>query len=140
VTRPYQDKDGLPGWSLFLAHDFGVSAPSVTFVCAESPGATGPDGRFYARDSILLLDELATHEPGSLERGLGYTVPVLAERIKEMAKRWRMRPEGVADDSIFNRTGSSAGSTSDEFRREGVFFRRARKGERVAGWQVMRRT
>ncbi len=70
---------------------------------------------------------------------MGYTVPVLAGRIKELAKRWSIRPEGVADDAIFSRTGSSAGTIADEFRRQGVFFRRARKGERVAGWEVMRR-
>jgi hypothetical protein len=128
-----------PAWDLFLAHDFGVSAPSVTFVCAESPGVEGPDRRYYPRGSIILLDELASNEPGSLERGMGYTVPVLAERIKELAKRWDMRPEGVADDAIFSRTGSSAGTIADEFARQGVYFRRARKGERIAGWEKMRR-
>ncbi len=46
-----------------MAHDFGVSAPSVTYVVAKSDGGTGPDGRFYPRGSIVLLDELATHEP-----------------------------------------------------------------------------
>jgi hypothetical protein len=126
-------------WELYLAHDFGVSAPSVTYVCAESPGKEGPDGRFYPRGSIILLDEFASNEPGSLERGMGYTVPVLAERIKDLAKRWDMKPEGVADDAIFSRTGSSAGTISDEFRRQGVSFRRARKGERIAGWEIMRR-
>ena len=28
----------LPHWDLYLAHDFGVSAPSVTYVVGESPG------------------------------------------------------------------------------------------------------
>jgi hypothetical protein len=126
-------------WILFLAHDFGVSAPSVTYVCAESPGTEGPDGRYYPKGSIVLLDELATNEPGSLERGMGYTTPILAERIKDLAKRWNIKPEGVADDAIFARTGSSAGTIAEEFRRQGVFFRRALKGQRIAGWEVMRR-
>src|SRR5579862_9099031 len=34
-------------WDTYLAHDFGSSAPSVTYVVAQSPGAAGPDGRFY---------------------------------------------------------------------------------------------
>jgi hypothetical protein len=128
-----------PSWDLFLAHDFGVSAPSVTYVVGESPGVEGPDGRYYPKGSVVLLDEFASNEPNSLERGMGYTTPILAERIKDLAKRWQMRPEGVADDAIFSRTGSSAGTIADEFRRQGVFFRPARKGSRVAGWETMRR-
>ena len=82
-----RDSKHRDGWSLYLAHDFGVSAPSVTYVVAKSPGIVGPDGRYYPRGSKVLLDELATNEPNSLERGMGYTVPVLADRIKELAKR-----------------------------------------------------
>src|SRR5215217_2403923 len=126
-------------WKVYLAHDFGVSAPSVTYVVGESPGTTGPDGRYYPRGSIVLLDELATNEPGSFERGMGYTVPVLAERIQGLAKRWHMTPQGCADDAIFARTGSGAGSIAEEFRSAGVYFVRARKGERVVGWERMRR-
>jgi hypothetical protein len=130
---------GPTGWDLYLAHDFGVSAPSVTYVCAESPGATGPDGRYFPKGSIVLLDELATHEPGSLERGMGYTVPRLAEEITALARHWRLKPEGVADDAIFGRHGGAAGTIADEFRSAGVTFTPARKGERVAGWEIMRR-
>jgi hypothetical protein len=128
-----------PAWDVYLAHDFGSSAPSVTYVCAESPGVEGPDGRFYPKDSIVLLDEFASNEPNSLERGMGYTTPILAERIKALADRWGIPPEGVADDAIFTRTGSIAGTIADEFRRQGVSFRPARKGQRVAGWETMRR-
>ncbi len=128
------------GWKLFISHDFGVSAPSVTFVCAKSLGTSGPDGRWYSKDSIVLLDELATHEPGTIERGMGYTVPVLAEQIVEMTERWGLRrAEGFADDAIFARTGSSAGAIRDEFARCDVFFEPAQKGARIAGWEKMRR-
>jgi hypothetical protein len=126
-------------WKFFLAHDYGVSAPSVTFVCCESPGLTGPDGRWYPRGSIILLDELATNEPGSLERGMGYSIPILSERIRELARLWGIRPEGVADDAIFARTGHEVGTIGDEFAKQGVFFSPAKKGGRIVGWQVMRR-
>lgn len=53
----------------------------VSLVCVRSPGATGPDGLYYARDSILLLDEFATTAPGEFNQGLGWTVPTLAENI-----------------------------------------------------------
>jgi len=111
----------------------------VTYVVARSPGAEGPDERFYPRDSVLLLDELATNVPGRLHEGLGWTVPKLAEAIRELAKRWQTNPSGVADDAIFVATGHAAGSIAAEFSREGVHWQPARKGSRLAGWQRMRR-
>lgn len=127
------------GWAApFLAHDYGVSSPSATYVVARSPGGRGPDGRHYPRGSILLLDELATNEPGSMERGMGYTVPVLAERIREFADAWKIRAEGIADDAIFGRTGSEKGTIAAEFREHGVYFTSALKGRRQPGWEKMR--
>ena len=140
------EKSDLPTsgqWGMFLAHDFGVSAPSVTFVCARSPGCEGPDGRWYSRDSVLLLDEYASNEPGSLSRGMGYTVPRLAEEIIALAERWGVDPMGsdnVGDDSMHARSGSgAAASIADEFRHHGVRFAPARKGDRRSGWEIMRR-
>lgn len=132
VERDYQ-------WRIYLAHDYGSAAPSVTYVCAVSPGAEGPDGRFFPRDSILLLDELATHVPGQLNQGLGWTIPTLADAIKDMAERWGIRPEGVADDACFSNHGHAAGSIAAEFARSGIRFWPAKKGDRIAGWEVMRR-
>lgn len=126
-------------WEAYLAHDFGSSAPSVTYVVAKSPGAEGPDGRFYPRDSLILIDELATNEPGNLTKGLGWTVPILSEAIKEMCAHWKIRPQGCADDACFAKTGSGAGSIALEFQREGVFFLPAKKGTRIVGWNVMKR-
>lgn len=131
--------DGPTGWEYYLAHDFGVAAPSVTYLCARSPGAEGPDGIFYPRGSIVLVDEETTTHPDDLNQGLGLTVPDQADRIKGMCKRWGVRPSGVADDAIFNATGSQHGSIADEFNKAGVYFSRARKGSRLGGWQVMRR-
>ncbi len=126
-------------WRVYLAHDFGVSAPSVTYLVGESPGANGPDGRFYPRGSIILIDEFASALPDDPSRGLGLTVPELAAYIVDMCARWGIRPEGVADDAIFNKTGSQSGSIADEFLRAGVRFKRANKGSRSAGWEKMRR-
>lgn len=134
----------------YLCHDFGVSAPSATYIIAVSPGATGPDGKWYPRDSLIAVDELATNEPGRLDRGMGYITPQLAELIKEMCTRWmpakadaykfqKVRPVGAADDAIFAKTGSGAGSISDEFSREGVNFMPAKKADRLTGWNIMRR-
>ena len=138
ATKPW---DSIPRrWLTWLAHDFGSAAPSVTYVLAESPGGQGPDGRYYPRGSIVAVDELATNKSDDrLNDGIGWTVPVLSDVIREMCARWGIPAEGVADDACFARSGHSAGSIADEFRRAGVHFEPAHKGDRVQGWQRMRR-
>ena len=131
--------EGIPrGWDSWLAHDFGSSAPSVTYVMAQSPGDK-VGGRWFPRDSIVIVDELATHKRDNLNAGLGWTVPTLAEEIRDMCGRWSIRPRGVADDACFAKTGHGAGSIADEFNRAQVYFRPARKADRISGWQTMRR-
>lgn len=134
------------GWTTFLAHDFGSSAPSATYIVAVSPGGNGPDGKFYPRDSLVLIDELATCKRDRPSEGLGWTVPILAEEILAMCKRWEspalrtsVQPRGVADDAIFAQSGHGAGSIADEFRRCGVLFHPAKKADRLTGWNIMRR-
>ena len=68
-----------------------------------------------------------------------YAGRVLAEHIRDFCRRWKVRPEGVADDAIFAQGGHSRGSISDEFRAAGIDFYPAKKAERIPGWQVMRR-
>lgn len=126
-------------WSVHLTHDFGSSAPSVTYICAVSPGGEGPDGRYYPRDSIVLVDELHTARRENPNNGLGWTVPVLAEEIVKWCAEWEVKPQGVADDAIFARTGSGAGSIADEFSKAGVRFTPAKKADRITGWNIMRR-
>lgn len=125
-------------WETFLAHDFGSSAPSATYIIAKSPGAT-VNGRFFPRDSLVLVDELSTAKRDRPNEGLGWTVPILAEEIVAMCKRWKVKPSGVADDACFSKTGSGAGSIAQEFMRGGVRFSPAKKGDRITGWNVMRR-
>ena len=126
-------------WDLALAYDHGSAAPGVCFVVARSPGAEGPDGRFYSRDSILLLDELATNRPDSVSEGLRWTIPRVADEIKRLCARWQIEPHGAADDACFAKHGHSRGSIADEFSRCGVHFQPAGKGDRQHGWETMRR-
>lgn len=125
------------GWDTFLAHDFGSSAPSVTYLCAQSAGAEHA-GKYYPRGSIVLVDELAAVRRGSLNVGLGWTAATTAEAIRQLCKAWRIAPEGVADDACFARTGHGA-TIADEFARGGVHFDPAMKADRISGWQLMRR-
>ena len=67
-------------------------------------------------------------------------MPVLAELITEMSSRWKMkRAAGVADDAIFSNSGHNSGSIANEFSRAKVFFRPAKKADRITGWNIMRR-
>ena len=56
-----------------------------------------------------------------------------------MCKRWKIPANGVADDAIFAKSGSGAGSIADEFMRAGVRFLPAKKADRITGWNIMRR-
>lgn len=134
ITRRYEERS----WDTWLAHDFGSSAPSVTFLMMQSPGAEW-GGQYYPRDSVIILDELAAYRRDNLALGLGWTATITAEAIIELAKAWRVKPEGVADDACFARTGHDSGSLADEFSRKGVTFLPARKGDRIQGWQRMKR-
>jgi hypothetical protein len=126
-------------WRTWLAHDFGSSAPSVTYLFASSPGATMA-GKFYPRDSFVILDELAVYRRDNLNMGLGWTAAVTAEAIRsELCDKWHVRPSGVADDACFAKSGHTSGSIADEFARGGVRFRPAKKADRISGWQRMRR-
>lgn len=139
MVEPWQE---IPeGWKTYLTHDWGSSAPSVTYICARSPGGREGtvDGRYYPRNSIVLVAELATHRAGNLNLGLGWTVPETAENIRAMCRKWKVPAEGVADDACFAKAGHAAGSIADEFRSEGVRFKPARKADRMTGWHRMRK-
>jgi len=134
--------DGLPkepGWETYLTHDFGSSAPSVTFLVARSPGATH-QGVWYPNGSLILVDELAAVSRNNLNMGLGWTAAITADAIKhDLCAKWNVAPYGVADDACFARTGSSNGSIAEEFANAGVSFEPARKADRISGWQLMKR-
>lgn len=125
-------------WRNWLAHDFGSTAPSVTYAMMESPGAEFA-GKFYPRGSIIVFDELAAVRRDNLNMGLGWTAATTAEAIRELCARWSVNPFGVADDACFSKTGHTGGSIADEFARGGVRFYPAKKADRISGWQKVRR-
>jgi hypothetical protein len=132
--------DEMPaGWRAWFGHDFGSAAPNVTLLMVESPGQEFA-GKYYPRGSVVIIDELAAYRRDNLNMGLGWTAATTAEAIRsELCEKWGVPPVGCADDAIFARTGSSAGSIAEEFARCGVRFQPAKKGDRISGWQRMRR-
>jgi hypothetical protein len=127
-------------WRFHLTMDYGVAAPTVVYLMATSPGATGPDGRYYPRKSIVILAEWSTSLPGRPNDGSGMVIPLICEHLKSHCREWGVRPTGVCDDACFASTGSGdAASIADEFSKHGVMWRPARKGSRLAGWSIMRR-
>ncbi|MFP3942081.1 MAG: terminase large subunit domain-containing protein, partial [Thermoanaerobaculia bacterium] len=137
-SEPSRELGTREGWGFYLAYDHGSAAPGVCYVLAESPGALGPDGRWYARGSIVALDEVASAQPGRPAAGLGWTTERTAEAIRAMCERWHVAPRGVADPSLFADHGGARGALSAEFRDAGVDFLPAPKLDRVAGWAKVR--
>jgi hypothetical protein len=142
-STPVWDPDAWPrrarrGWRLYLSMDYGSTAPAVVYVCCQSPGAVGPDNRYYSRGSVVLADELATCEPGSLVKGRGQTLERLADEIIELAERWDIPAMGVADDACFAQHGHTSGSIAEELRNYGVNFSEARKGDRRTSLERLR--
>lgn len=132
------------GWEardfrLYLSHDHGTAKPAVCYVMAKSPGAIGPDGRFYPAESILMLDEYACHRPTDLSTAFGWPVPQIAGELRALAHTWHIPARGVADDACFGDHGQSSGTIADEYSREGVVFRPAKKGRRAARFAKMKR-
>jgi hypothetical protein len=139
AVEPWQALPDDLGWEKYLAHDFGSSAPSVTYVIARSPGASH-QGVYYPNGSLVLVDELAAVSRSNLNVGLGWTAAITAEAIiSELCQKWNVPAWGVADDACFARTGSSNGSIGDEFERAGLWLSPAHKADRVSGWQLMKR-
>jgi hypothetical protein len=114
-------------WRPFIAHDWGSGAPSVTYVCGISPGVP-----MFPKGSLLLVDELATHETEDLNVGLNWAPDKLAEGIKGLCKPWGVFPAGVGDDAY-----GLEETLLRTLAKLGIFMRRPDK-DRVAGWQLMR--
>jgi hypothetical protein len=116
-------------WRPFISHDYGSSAPSVTYVCLKAPGGIGP----FPRNSLILIDELATADPSDPNQGLCWPPGKLAEAIKEMCEGWGIKdPDGVGDDAVgFDQTLLGI------FQDYGIYLDKPFKG-RIAGWAGMR--
>jgi hypothetical protein len=127
-------------WRPFVSVDHGSAAPCVVGLLARSPGATGPDGHFYPRGSLIELDEYHTARD-DLVTGKGYTVPRICEGIKELCARWGIHNiKGCGDDAMFARhRGIGAATIADEYIREGVNLNPAKKSDRKTGWTTMSR-
>ncbi len=137
AIEPWANAPG-EDWDCWIAHDFGSSAPSVTYLLALSPGGEH-EGVWYPRGSVVAFDELAAVRKDNPNKGLDWTASTTAEAITEMCNRWGVKAQGVADDACFARTGHGSGSIAQEFARKGVYFKPAKKADRITGWQFMRR-
>ena len=54
-------------WEYYLSHDYGVAAPSVTYLVGVSPGMEFQEV-YYPKNSIVLIDELASYDPNDLRK------------------------------------------------------------------------
>lgn len=115
-------------WSPFIAMDWGSSAPSVVYVCLTAPGDVGP----WPKDTLLLIDEIATVRDGTLNEGLDWPPSKLADAIHERCDHWNVYPNGCGDDAR-----GLDDSLLGRLKQYGIHLNRPVKG-RVAGWAAMR--
>lgn len=116
------------GWRPFISMDYGYSAPSIIYVCVRSPGPPTP----FPYNSLILVAELATHDPNDLNQGLKWPPGKLCEAIKDLCEEWKIQPVGIGDDCF-----GLDKSLLQIFRENGVYLRSPRK-ERIKGWSKMR--
>ena len=125
VEWPYQV---TKEWRSYLAMDWGSSAPSVCYICLKAPGGIGG----FARNSLILLDEVATYDPNDLNLGLNWPPSKLAEAIVERARRWNANTDGVGDDAY-----GIDDNLLNVLHEHGLYLVKPQK-QRVAGWSTMR--
>jgi hypothetical protein len=117
-------------WKAFISLDWGSSAPACCFICLRAPGDVGP----FAKDSLILLDEISTAMPDNPNEGLRWPPSKLGEVILERCRHWRVHPAGVGDDAAGLQPGNSLFALLGEM---GISLQRPRK-ERVQGWSKLR--
>lgn len=123
--------------------DHGSARPSVGLLGFEvgPEGLRGPDGRHYPANSWLILDEAPVADRQDPAVGLYWSPQQIADYMNAMLGRWGARGcSKVADDAIFAKSGSGAGSIADELRKAGLPVQKARKTGRVDGWNMLRQS
>lgn len=136
----YHGASGPDAWRFWAGHDWGSTAPSHTLLGARSPGIRLHD-LYVPRDSIIVVDEISSADPTDLSKGLGWGIERTSDEMKAMFARWNLRKRTPvsADDACFARTlGSASLSIADQFRRFDIAMEPALKGDRIAGWTLMR--
>ncbi len=130
----------IDDWKFFVVFDWGLDDPGYCGLFARSPGAKGPDKKWYPKGSVILIDEICSNVPGQLNIGQRWTIDVWAAAMKRMWAKWGLKgsPRGYCDRAIFNGTGSSSNLTlADELRAEHISLWEVPKN-RDAGWERLR--
>lgn len=126
-------------WKFFEVFDWGLSDPGYCGLFAKSPGAKGPDKRYYAKGSIILIDEICSNVPGQLNVGQRWDIDRWAEAMRRMWKKWNLTGsvKGFCDLAIEADQGRRDGSLGDCLRRERIFLNGVPKA-REGGWERLR--
>jgi Terminase large subunit, T4likevirus-type, N-terminal len=109
------------GSYFFLAGDFGITSPSVVYLCSH---LLAPLGRF-PRGSLCLIDEVSSADPDDFSVGLQWSVSYLADRVNLACDEWGMRNRvGVMDDY----RGLDDSTVLGLLARHGLHLEKPRKG------------
>ena len=112
----------------FVCMDWGCSAPTVAYLCLPDPEGA-PKGFIWLLDEFYVAASTAGGQR-DWTRGTDLSNAEQAVGIIEWMSRWGLRPgttRVVADDAVFNATGSDRGSTAGDFKAAGCPLVRAGK-------------
>jgi hypothetical protein len=123
-----------------LGMDWGSSAPGVCLLLGRARHAhIHVNGLVFPRESILVMDEVASDDPADPKRGMGWNPERWADEIKTMCARARCRPRGAIDDAAdANTTGEDTKTILRQLNGYGLRLTAAGKGRRAPGWQKLR--
>ena len=124
-------------WRFFLALDHGTSpGVGVVLLMAEARDSTyGADDGTFVRGDLVVVAEMAAVD-WQTKKGDGSTVKDICESTLDMIGDWYGGSRyGVADDSIISHNGHPT-SLAGEYEKNGLYFEKAGKGQRVPGWDL----
>ena len=124
-------------WRFVPGYDHGVAAPAALGLLAiAEEDCSGGDGSHYKRNSVVLVDELHSARDDDPNKGKGWPIEEIAERVIEMLDDWGLPHTVIADDACFADHGNV--SIASTFAQYGLRLQKAHKGDRVGGWEIMR--
>jgi hypothetical protein len=124
-------------WRSFIAGDYGQTAPTYVglFACPIAPGLSGPGGRVFPANSLLLLEEFTTADPSDPNKGIFHTPQMIAEEVLWRCERRSVRPFGVFDNAMGLQPGDDL---IQQLNRAGLSVTPPATKRRIDGWIKMR--
>jgi len=126
-------------WYFDRSFDWGSSKPFSVLWFAESDGENMPEGMYFPKGTVFVIEEWYGCEDGESDKGLYLSSPEIAEGVKSREDDSEyIFDTGPADSAIFAITDGN--SIADRMEDEGLYWDPCSKGpgSRVTGLETVR--